>query len=242
VIKHVVNIAGSRSLNLRQDPYVKLKAVYTFLEQLYAGSLFTIMSVMGHKEPPRFIRDVLKQLSTVPAQIEELKRSAARSGAMLALSRAKAFMPDMDPSEMAGGFPEFNLDGSEFSTEDYTRCMKETRVLASQLVKELDFKRYQPAYNEDNVRVTPPSYTSIDLTPSRRKHIFAPDVDPSIILQEEIEFQALTTIDWDLDNLQIGRRTEPEQDDPETQVAEQHEEGFNPGADNPEGADTGAQG
>jgi hypothetical protein len=81
------NIAGSRSINLCQDPRVKLKAVYTFLEQLYAGSLFTIMIVMGHKEPPRVIRDVLKQLSTVPAQIEELKKSAARAGAMLSLSQ-----------------------------------------------------------------------------------------------------------------------------------------------------------
>jgi hypothetical protein len=125
------NITGSRSINLRQDPRVKLKAVYTFLEQPYAGSLFTIMSVMGHKEPPHFIRDVLKQLSTIPGQIEELKKSAARAGAMLSLSRAKAYVPDMDPSEMAGGFLEFNTDGSEFSSADYTRCMKETRVLAS---------------------------------------------------------------------------------------------------------------
>jgi hypothetical protein len=136
------NIAGSRSSNLRQDPRVKLKAVYTFLEQLYAGSLFTIMSVMGHKEPPRFIRDVLKQLSTIPSQIEELKKTAARAGAMLSLSRVKAYVPDMDPSEMVGGFPEFNSDGSEFSSADYTWCMKETRVLASQLVEELDLKRY----------------------------------------------------------------------------------------------------
>lgn len=135
------NIAGSRSINLCQDPRVKLKAVYTFLEQLYAGSLFTIMSVMGHKEPPRFIRDVLKQLSTMPGQIEELKKSAARAGAMISLSRVKAYVPDMDPSEMTGGFPEFNTDGSEFSSADYARCLKETRVLASQLVEELDLKR-----------------------------------------------------------------------------------------------------
>ena len=112
------NIAGSRSINLRQDPRVKLKAVYTFLEQLYAGSLFTIMSVMGHKELPRFIRYVLKQLSTIPGQIEELKKSAARADAMMSLSRAKAYVLDMDLSKMTGGFPEFNTDGSEFSSVD----------------------------------------------------------------------------------------------------------------------------
>jgi hypothetical protein len=92
----------------------------------------------------------------------------------------------------------------------------------------LDLKRYQPAYNEENVRVTPPSYTPIDLTPARRKHIFAPDVDPSIIMKEDAVFQALTTIDWDLENLQIGRRAEPEQDDPEAQAADEHQEGVNP--------------
>ena len=140
------------------------------------------MSVMGHKEPPRFIRDVLKQLSTIPGQIEELKKSAARAGAMLSLSRAKAYVLDMDPTEITSGFPEFNTDGSEFTTEEYTWCAKETRVLASQLVEELNLKKYQPVYNEENVCVTPPSYTPIDLTPARRKHIFAPDVDPSIIM------------------------------------------------------------
>lgn len=101
---------------------------------------------MGGNEPPQFIRDVLKQLSTIPKQIEELKRSAARMGAMMALSRAKAYVPDMDPFEMAGGFPEFNMDGSQFTSKDYARCMKETHVLASQLVEDLDLKKYQAAY------------------------------------------------------------------------------------------------
>ena len=113
--------------------------------------------------------------------------------------------------------------------------------MASQLVEELDLKKYQPAYNEENVRVTPPSYTPIDLTPARRKHIFAPDVDPSFIMKEDAVFQALTTIDWDLDNLQIGRRAEPEQDDPEAQAADEHQEGANPGTDDLAGTEIGAQ-
>ena len=33
----------------------------------------------------------------------------------MSLSRAKAYVPDMDPFEMTSGFPEFNTDGSEFS-------------------------------------------------------------------------------------------------------------------------------
>ena len=137
--------------------------MYTFLEQLYAGSLFTIMSVMRHKEPPKYIRDVFNQLSTVPKYIEELKKSAARSASMLSLSRAKAYVPDMDLSELAGGFPEFKTDGSESTSADYSSCLKETRVVASQIVEEVELKRYQAAYAEDNQRVTPPIFEPIDL-------------------------------------------------------------------------------
>lgn len=79
--------------------------------------------------------------------------------------------------------------------------MKETHVLVSQLVEDLDMKKYQAAYDKENTRVDPPTFEPIDLTPARRKHIFAPDVDPSIIMQDDVVFQALTTIDWDLDNL-----------------------------------------
>jgi hypothetical protein len=97
---------------------MKLKVMYSFLEKLYAGSLFTIMAVIGGRDPPRFIKDVLKLLPTVPKQIEELKKSAARASGMTSLSRAKPYVPDMDPSKMTGGFPQFNDDGTEFSGAD----------------------------------------------------------------------------------------------------------------------------
>ena len=54
---------------------------------------------------------------------------------MISLSHAKAYLPEMDPSEMFGGSPEFNIDGSQFSATDYACCVKETHVLASQLVE-----------------------------------------------------------------------------------------------------------
>ena len=59
---------------------VKLKVVYALTEKLYAGSLHTLVDVSNGKKPAQLIKDVLDQLSTVPAQIEELKRSAARAG------------------------------------------------------------------------------------------------------------------------------------------------------------------
>jgi hypothetical protein len=67
---------------------------------------------------PKTIKETLNALSTLPSQIGELKRSSARTAAMYALTRAKAYNEDMDVSELAGGFLEFNFDGKEFTRED----------------------------------------------------------------------------------------------------------------------------
>lgn len=91
--------------------------------------------------------------------------------------------------------------------------MKETRVLVSQLVQGLDLKKYRAAYNEENMGVDPPTFDPINLTPAGRKHIVAPDVDPSIIMQVDVIFQELTTYNWNLDNLQ--NQDELAQDDTE---------------------------
>ena len=40
-----------------------------------------------------------------PAQIEEVKRSAARAGALLALTHAKSWIADLDPVDIAKGYP-----------------------------------------------------------------------------------------------------------------------------------------
>ena len=134
---------------------------------------------------------------------------------MLSLSRALAYSSELDPAEMAGGFPEFKDDGSAFTDDDYARCVKASRVLASQLVAGMDLRSYQAAYDDNNKRVQPPTFEPVDLTPQRRKHIFAPDVDPSPILHEEAVFQALTNCNWDVDNLQIQDQEGSAQDNPE---------------------------
>ena len=73
---------------------------------------------MGEKGTPKLIKDVLKCLSTIPKQFEELKKSAARKGAIAALSRALAYAPELNPEEMVGGFPQLKADGSEFMQDD----------------------------------------------------------------------------------------------------------------------------
>ncbi len=66
----------------------------------------------------------------LPARVEELKRSAARVGALTALTRAKAWVPDVDPTGVAKGYPSLKEDGSEFCTEDLRAINREVRPLA----------------------------------------------------------------------------------------------------------------
>lgn len=96
-------MTGARSANLGQNMLLKLKVVYSLTEQLYAGSLRTLVAIASFKKPPTTIKTVLEHLSTVPSQIEEIKLSAARAGALNALSWAKAWQAELDPAEMGSG-------------------------------------------------------------------------------------------------------------------------------------------
>ena len=90
-------MAGARSSNLGQNMWMKLKAVYSLTEKLYARSLHTLVLVSNGKKPPHLIKSVLDQLSIMPNHIEEPKMSVARVGAIFALSRAKAYQTELDP-------------------------------------------------------------------------------------------------------------------------------------------------
>ena len=70
---------------------VKLKAVYTLVEQLYTGTQRTLAMISPTNQSPTLLSDVLKKLSVLPARIEEIKRSSARASVVTALSRAKAW-------------------------------------------------------------------------------------------------------------------------------------------------------
>ena len=84
---------------------MKLKAFYTLVEQLYTGAQRTLATISPTNQAPTLLIDVLKRLSVLPARIDEMKRSSARAGAVTALSRAKAWVPELDPSEVATGYP-----------------------------------------------------------------------------------------------------------------------------------------
>jgi hypothetical protein len=203
---------------------VKFKATYTYVEQLYTGGVYAIMAADKKATPPPRIKDMLNELSIVSQWIQELVKSVARARIGMVLAHAKAFLPKMDRSEMVGGFPQFKVDVTKFSPEDFVRCVKETQVAATQMVDELDLSKYLAGYTEENKRINLPEFKPLTQTPPRRKQTFTPDVDPSAILTNDSTFQALSTIHWMPRDLQTGQ-DESAQADPEAIGAEgQHGE------------------
>ena len=90
----------------------KLKAAYTFVELLYNDAQRVICTASYNKPAPTLIKDTLAKLSMTPTQLEEMKRSVARAGALSALTRAKAWIADLDPEDIANGYPSQQEDGS----------------------------------------------------------------------------------------------------------------------------------
>ena len=121
---------------------MKLKAAYTLIEQLYFGAQQAICIAAHNKPPPTSIKETLEKLSMLPARLDELKRSAARSGALTALIQAKAWIPDLDSSDIGSGYPGIKEDGSEFNKDDLRRLTREMRPLASKLAEETDLSHY----------------------------------------------------------------------------------------------------
>src|SRR3954462_4179769 len=211
-------LCSTRVHHFGSDVRMKLKAVYTLVEQLYTGAQRIITTASHNNPAPTLIQDTLKRLSMLPARMEELKRSAAQTGAINALIRAKAWVPDFDPVEAAQGYPSLKEDGSEFSEEDLREISRAVRPLAYQLVEEANLSHYQAQYNDQNKRVAAPIPEAESLIPPIRKHTYAPDIEPSSLIHEEAVFQALMGIDWTTVDFQpLGREEEAEaaQDDPQ---------------------------
>ena len=54
-----------------------------------------------------------------------------------------------------------------------------------------------------------PSYKVTDLIPPVRQHTFAPEVDPDILIDDEVEFIALNSFDWSNHSFQLIEGGEP---------------------------------
>ena len=118
--------------------------------------------------------------------------------------------------EAAQGYPSLKEDGTEFGNDDLRIINREVRPLACQLVEEADLSYYQASYDDKNRRVAAPIPEAQNLIPPIRKHTYAPDIEPSTLISDEVVFQALTGIDWTTVDFQpLGRdeEEEPVQDD-----------------------------
>ena len=200
---------GEKNHNVVELPIVKLKTIFTYVEQLFTGSVYSILAVKNLKHPPRSIKDMLKQLSTMPQWVIETRKATAHVGANMALARAKVYLPELDVELLKGGFSEFKLDGSAFTHEDYARCLLEIRPLASLIADEVDISRYHPAYTTDNERVNAAKNEPSNLLSTRCKTTFAPDIDASALVEGTANFESLLSIRWQ----QKGQQVE---DDDET--------------------------
>lgn len=194
----------------------KLKAAYTLIEQLYTGAQRVICTTSHNKPPPTLIKETLEKLSMMPARLEELKKSAARAGARTALTRAKAWISDLDQEDI--GYLGQKEDGSEFDNDDLRAITREMRPLESKLAEDTDLSFYQTIYDANNKRVNALTYDVQNLILPIRKHTYAPDVETSTLISDEAVFQALTGIDWaTIDFQPLGGEEEgkPAQDDPQ---------------------------
>ena len=110
---------------------IKLKAVYTLVEQLYSGSQRALAVVALSNTPPRLLQDVLKHLAVLPQRIQDLRLPPARVGAVAAFSRAKAWLPELDPADLALGYPSRKEDGIVFDDQDFIAFVKVIRPVAT---------------------------------------------------------------------------------------------------------------
>ena len=115
---------------------------------------------------------------------------------MAALSRAKAWLPVLDPADLATGYPSFKEDGTAFDDHDFTACIKAIHPVATLIENNTDLSKYAPAYDSENRRIPNAPYDQINLIPPTRKHTFAPEVDPAGLIDDEAQFEALSGIDW----------------------------------------------
>ena len=103
---------------------IKLKAVYTLVEQLYSGSQHALAVVALSNTTHNLLQDVLKHLSVLPRRIQDLRQASARAGAVAALSRAKAWVPELDLADLTLGYPSLKEEGSVFDDQDFTLVSK----------------------------------------------------------------------------------------------------------------------
>lgn len=178
------------------------------MEQLYTGAQRALAAISPANQGPNWFNVVLKKLSILPTRFQEVKRSCARAGALTAMSRSKAWVPDLDPADVARGYPTMKEDGSLFEQDDFVACVRGVRPQATILGDETNIDKYQPGFDLENKKMATPSYKVTDLIPPVRQHTFAPEVDPANLIDDEAKFITVNGFDWSNPSFQLTERGE----------------------------------
>ena len=179
------------------------------VEQLYTVTQRALATISPANQGPNQLSDVLKKLSILPVKFQEVKRSCARARASTALSRSKAWVPDLDPVDVAKGYPTVKEDETLFEQDDFIACVRGVRPQATVLGDETNIDKYQSGFDLENKKMATPSYKVTDLISSVRQHMFAPKVDPAGLIDEEAEFIAVNGFDWSNPSFQSTEGGEP---------------------------------
>ena len=135
------------------------------------------------------------------------------------LNRAKSWIADLDPVDIAKSYPDEQENGSTFDNEALKALTKEMHPVAIQLAEEVNLTAHRSFYDVNNHRVDTAMTEVQNLIPLIRKHTYAPDVEPSNLINEGAVFHALTWIDWttiDFQPLGGEEEVEPAPEDPST--------------------------
>ena len=84
------------------------------VEQIYTGAQRALATIVLSNEAPTLLVDVLRKLSMLPQQINEIKRLSTRVEAVTSLSWAKAWLPELDPADISIGYPSLKEDDTLF--------------------------------------------------------------------------------------------------------------------------------
>ena len=118
-------------------------------------------------------------------------------------------MLDLDPADVARGYPTVKEDGSPFEQDDFMACVRGVRPQATILGDESNIDKYQPGFDVESKKMATPSYKVTDLIPPVCENTFAPKVDPAGLIDEEEEFVAVNGFDWLKPSFQLSEGGDP---------------------------------
>ena len=112
---------------------------------------------------------------------------------MRGLALAKAYHPNLDPTLLMKGFPQFNSDGTPFDKRCYSKVLKQTRYAATEIAKSLKLASIQNAYDANNEEILEDEPPRVDLLHSYNKTAQVPSSDQA---DPENTFESLMSVSW----------------------------------------------